>query len=199
MLEYYGVNYRGDEFMRIISGKAKGRKLLSPIGMETRPTLDRVKQSMFNIIQLKLVGARTLDVFAGTGSLGLESASRGASECVLIDRSNVTYPLLKKNIESLEFTDICKSYNMDSYEALKMLGREKKCFDIIFVDPPYMKDMIPPAIDIILEQNLLDNDGVIVTKIDTKEILYEGNESIVLYDHRKYGNTTVCFYRHKED
>lgn len=185
--------------MRIISGKAKGRKLLSPEGMETRPTLDRVKQSMFNIIQTKLVGAVTLDVFAGTGSLGLEAASRGAKECILIDKSNVTYPILKQNIENLAFTDTCKSYNMDSYEVLNKLGKENKCFDIIFIDPPYMKDMIPPCVDIITKEHLLQSDGIIVTKIDTKEIIYKGNQDILLYDYRKYGNTTVCFYKHKED
>lgn len=185
--------------MRIIAGTARGRKLLSPENMETRPTLDRIKESMFSIIQMRIPEATVLDVFAGTGSLGLEAASRGAKECHLIDKSPITFPLLKKNIENLKFEENCKCYNMDSYDALKMFSRDKKVFDIIFIDPPYMKDMIPKAIEIIYENNLLDRNGLIVTKIDTREELYEGNNYIVKVDHRKYGNTTVCFYRYKED
>ena len=105
--------------MRIIAGEARGHKLLSPATMETRPTLDRVKEAMFSSIQMRIPGAVVVDVFAGTGSLGLEAASRGASEVYLVDKSPVTYPLLKKNIENLKFDNFCTSLNMDAYEALK--------------------------------------------------------------------------------
>lgn len=190
----------GGKAMRIIAGLAKGRKLLSPIGYgTTRPTLDRVKQSMFNIIQNRVYGSRALDVFAGTGSLGLEAASRGAKECYLVDKSSETFPLLAKNVENLGFGHICKCLNMDSYKALEELGRKKLVFDIIFIDPPYLKNMIPPAVEIIEKEGLLDRNGIIVTKIDSQEELYQGTDNIVLFDHRKYGNTTVCFYRYEED
>lgn len=185
--------------MRIISGLAKGRKLLSPEGMGTRPTLDRIKESIFNIIQHKVPGAKVLDVFAGTGSLGLEAASRGASQCYLIDKGDTTFKYLKQNIESLNFNDICKCFNLDSYAALKEFGNKGLIFDLIFIDPPYLKDMIPPAIDMITDKKMLSIDGLIVSKIDSSEKIYNGNESIELFDHRKYGNTTVCFYRHKEE
>ncbi|MDW8801068.1 16S rRNA (guanine(966)-N(2))-methyltransferase RsmD [Clostridium sp. A1-XYC3] len=186
--------------MRIIAGLAKGRKLLSPIGAgTTRPTLDRIKESMFSIIQNRVYGSRTLDVFAGTGSLGLEAASRGAKECYLIDKSPQTYPFLAKNIENLKFGHICKSLNMDSYKALEDLARKGLVFDIIFLDPPYLKNMIPPAVEIIEREELLDKEGIIVTKIDSEEELYEGTDNIILFDYRKYGNTTVCFYKYKED
>lgn len=186
--------------MRIISGIAKGRKLLSPEGIETtRPTLDRVKESIFDIIQNEVPYAIVLDAFAGTGSLGLEAASRGAKECYLVDKSPVTYPLLKKNVENLKFTDFCNTINMDSYDALKYLADRGKIFDIIFLDPPYCKNMIPPAVDIISDKGLLKKDGLIVTKIDSEEELYKGNEYIELIRDKKYGNTTICFYRYKED
>lgn len=184
--------------MRIISGIAKGRKLLSPPTMETRPTLDRVKEAMFNIIQWDVPGSIALDVFAGSGSLGLEAASRGAKQCYLIDKSPNTFPMLKKNIENLKFENICKCFNMDSDAALEKFASEKIVFDLIFVDPPYLKEMIPPVIRKIHEKGLLNKDGLIVTKIDIKENIYEG-EDIKLIDHRKYGNTIVCFYRYKED
>jgi 16S rRNA (guanine(966)-N(2))-methyltransferase RsmD len=182
--------------MRIISGVAKGRKLVSPEGMNTRPTLDRIKESIFNIIQHSVVDAKVVDVFAGTGSLGLEAVSRGAKECYLIDKGDVTFKCLKQNVDNLNFNDRCKCFNIDSYSALKGFGEKGLIFDLIFIDPPYLKDMIPPAVDIITEKNLLAKDGLIVAKIDTKEELYNGNSVIKLFDSRKYGNTTVCFYRY---
>ncbi|AKN29426.1 DNA methyltransferase [Clostridium carboxidivorans P7] len=186
--------------MRIIAGLAKGRKIMSPIGMDTtRPTLDRVKEAMFNIIQNKTYGSIALDVFSGTGSLGLEAASRGAKQCYLVDRSPETYSFLVKNVENLKFQQICKCINMDSYKALEEFARKKIVFDLIFIDPPYMKDMIPPAVEIIEKEGLLNKDGLIVTKIDTREELYQGTDKIILVDYRKYGKTTVCFYRYRED
>lgn len=185
--------------MRIISGIAKGRNLLSPEGMGTRPTLDRIKESIFNIIQGRVEDSIVIDVFSGTGSLGLEAASRGAKECYLVDKGDTTFKYLKKNVENLKFEDKCKCLNMDSYEALKKLGENNIIFDIIFIDPPYLKEMIPPAVDIITQYSMLSEDGLIVSKIDTQEEIYKGNEKIELVDFRKYGNTTVCFYKHRED
>ncbi|VYT75472.1 16S rRNA (guanine(966)-N(2))-methyltransferase RsmD [Clostridium tertium] len=184
--------------MRIIAGKARGRKLIPPETMETRPTLDRVKEAMFSIIQNYIQDSIALDVFAGTGSLGLEAASRGAKEVYLVDKSNTTYPLLEKNIDSLKFNDFCFPLNMDSYEALKTLSKKGKVFDIIFIDPPYCKEMIPKAIEIIKENNMLDKDGIIVTKIDSIEEIYEGYKDIQIVKSKKYGNTTVCLYKYEE-
>ncbi|MEA4825696.1 MAG: 16S rRNA (guanine(966)-N(2))-methyltransferase RsmD [Clostridium sp.] len=185
--------------MRIIAGIAKGRNILPPDGMQTRPTLDRVKESIFNIIQNRVPDSVAVDVFAGTGSLGLEAVSRGAKECYLVDKHPSTFKNLKQNVQNLKFEDKCICLNMDSYSALKDLGRKKKVFDLIFIDPPYAKEMIPPAVEIVTEESLLDKSGLIVTKIDSSEDIYEGNDQIILIDHRKYGNTTVCFYMHKED
>lgn len=183
--------------MRIIAGKARGRKILSPATLETRPTLDRVKEAMFSMIQGYIIDAVALDLFAGTGSLGLEAASRGAREVYLIDKSNTTYPLLKENIVNLKLQEECKSLNMDAYEALKSFSKKALIFDIIFIDPPYCKEMIPEAIKIIEENGLLDEDGIIVTKIDSIEEIYEGYKEIQLTKSKKYGNTTVCFYKYE--
>ena len=185
--------------MRIIAGKAKGRKLLSPPTNDTRPTLDRIKESIFNIIQGYIYDSVVLDMFSGTGSLGLEAASRGARECHLIDAGPLTYPFLKKNINQLNFDNFCYSYNSDAYSNLLKFSQRKIIFDIIFIDPPYLKNMIPKAIEMIEDLGLLQRDGIIVTKIDSIEEIYEGSTSITLIDKRKYGNTTVCFYKYKED
>ncbi|MBE6054924.1 MAG: 16S rRNA (guanine(966)-N(2))-methyltransferase RsmD [Clostridium sartagoforme] len=184
--------------MRIIAGKARGRKILPPATMETRPTLDRVKESMFSIIQNYIPESVVVDVFAGTGSLGLEAASRGAKEVYLIDKSNTTFPILKQNVENLKFQDCCFPINLDSYDALESLSKKGKVFDIIFIDPPYCKEMIPKAVEIIKENGLLKKDGVIVTKIDSIEEIYEGYKDIKLLKSKKYGNTTVCIYNYEE-
>lgn len=185
--------------MRIIAGIARGKKILPPDGMQTRPTLDRVKENIFNIIQNRINNSVVIDVFAGTGSLGLEAVSRGAKECYLVDQHPSTFKLQKQNVQNLKFEENCICLNMDSYSALKDLGLKNKVFDLIFIDPPYAKEMIPPAIDIVSEKGMLKQDGLIITKIDSSESIYEGNDKIILTESRKYGNTTVCFYMHKED
>ncbi len=184
--------------MRIIAGKARGHKLIPPATMETRPTLDRVKEAMFSSIQLYIPDSVVVDVFAGTGSLGLEAASRGAKEVYLFDKSSVTFPLLKQNVENLKFQDFCFPINGDSYVGLKQLASKEKKFDIIFLDPPYCREMIPEALKIIKEHEMLNNNGIIVTKIETMEEIYEGYEDIKLTKNKKYGNTTVCYYKHEE-
>ena len=183
--------------MRIIAGKARGRKLISPATMETRPTLDRVKEAMFSSIQSYIPEAVVVDVFSGTGSLGLEAASRGAREVYLFDKSSVTFPLLKQNVENLKFQDFCFPINTDSYAGLKQLSSQGKKFNIIFIDPPYCKEMIPEAMKIVKENEMLKEDGIIVTKIDTIEAIYDGYENIKLTKSKKYGNTTVCYYKYE--
>lgn len=185
--------------MRVIAGKAKGKKIIPPDGMQTRPTLDRVKENIFNIIQNEVIDALAVDVFSGTGSLGLEAVSRGAKYCYLVDKHPTTFNFLTENIKNLKFEEDCTALNMDSYMALKSFAKKKIVFDLIFIDPPYAKEMIPPAVELICEGHILKKEGLIVTKIDTGEELYEGNDYIKLFNYRKYGNTTVCFYRYKED
>ena len=184
--------------MRIIAGTAKGKKILSPVGMGTRPTLDRIKESIFNIIQNRTRGAVVVDMFSGTGSLGLEAASRGASKCYLIDMGDTTFKMLQQNVDSLKFNDKCTCLKGDTYKYMQQFAEEKIEFDLIFIDPPYAKDMIPPAIEIIETNGLLRKDGLIVCKIDSSEEVYQGNSTIYLCDLRKYGNTTVLFYEYKE-
>ena len=184
--------------MRIIAGSARGRKLLSPVGMGTRPTLDRIKEAIFNIIQNRVRNAIVVDMFSGTGSLGLEAASRGAKHTYLFDSGALTYSILNENIKLFNFESICTASKMSCYEGALNLSKKGLVFDLIFIDPPYSKDMIPPAIELIEANNLLNSEGLIVTKVDSKEIIFEGSSKIKLTDTRKYGNTIVCFYKYKE-
>lgn len=195
--------------MRIIAGKAKGRKILSPIneGRETktgevhatRPTLDRVKEAMFSIISHKIEGANTLDLFAGTGSLGLEAASRGAKRVYLVDTFRETYDLLVENITNLGFNKECISLNMDYREALKKLSAGGEVFDLIFIDPPYLNEMIPVAVNYIDEHRMLSQNGVIATKVDSGETICPGVGKLKVVLERKYGNTTLVFYQYADE
>lgn len=181
--------------MRIVAGIAKGRKLLSPEGMNTRPTLDRVKEAMFSIIQTKTPSAISIDLYAGTGSLGFEALSRYGQFCYLVEKDKYTFDLLKKNSETLKFQDVCKCLNTTADKALEQMKKENVTFDIIFIDPPYLRDMIPPHIKYIYENNLLKDGGIIVSKIDSSEEICEGYENIKAVDIRKYGNTTIVIYK----
>lgn len=194
--------------MRIISGTAKGRKILSPKNegritakgeiKATRPTLDRVKESMFNILGHKVYDAVVLDMFAGTGSLGLECASRGANKIVFLERFKETYDILLENVNNLGFTSVSKVYMKDSYEFIKSLASSGEKFDIIFVDPPYLNHMVDRAVKLIAEFDLLNADGVIVTKYDKEEPIFRPEEKYELVDERKYGNTIIAFYQCRE-
>ncbi|MGK0466590.1 MAG: 16S rRNA (guanine966-N2)-methyltransferase [Clostridium sp.] len=199
MIKYYEnwLKWR-NRHMRIIAGSARGRKIISPIGMGTRPTLDRIKESMFSIIQNKIRGSIVVDMFSGTGSLGLEAASRGADMCYLIDMGDTTFEMLQNNVDNLKFSEKCKCFKGDTYKYMQQFADDKMVFDLIFIDPPYAKDMIPPAIEIIATNGLLSKDGLIVCKIDSAEEVYQGNSIINLSDLRKYGNTTVLIYEYKE-
>ena len=190
--------------MRIISGTAKGRKILSPQNegkitkkgelKATRPTLDRVKVSMFDILSHKVYGAQVLDMFAGTGSLGLECASRGAKRVVFVEKLKETFGILQKNVELLGFSNISTLHQRDSYELTRSLAKREK-FDIIFVDPPYLNHMVEESVRLIEKYDLLKDTGVIVSKYDKSEPIYKPEERYELVDERKYGNTILGFYQ----
>jgi 16S rRNA (guanine966-N2)-methyltransferase len=152
---------------------------------------------MFNIIQHKIYGARVLDMFAGTGSLGLECASRGADEVILTEKFKETYDILVENINLLGFGDSCSAYFKDSYEFIKSSGSRGEKFDIIFVDPPYLNNMVEESVLLIGENDLLTENGVIVSKYDHDEPIYRPTEKYELVDERKYGKTILGFYQLK--
>ena len=122
--------------MRVITGTARGRKLLEPDGMAVRPTTDMVKEAMFNIVQFDIEGRRVLDLFAGTGQLGIEALSRGAAECVFVDESAKSVKLVRTNLERCAL--LCRVEQADSIGFLRQVGK----FELIFLDPPYDSDLL---------------------------------------------------------
>lgn len=177
--------------MRIISGNFKGRKLKTLEGMNTRPTADRIKESLFNILGSKVYDSKVLDLFAGSGALGLEALSRGACFCVFIDSSKDAISIVKDNINLCKQENNSKIINKDYLVALKSL--EDK-FDIIFVDPPYSKGIEISVLENI--NTMLSEDGIIIIETDKADIPPDNINGLIKYDARKYGRTLISFYKH---
>ncbi len=183
--------------MRIISGVNRGTKLFTLEGANTRPTLDRVKEPLFSIIAANIPEAIVLDLFSGSGALGLESISRGAKVGFLCDNSKDAINIINKNIQKLKVDSKAKVYNLDYEQALnKFIGQGLK-FDIIFLDPPYLTDYAENACKKILENDLLQEDGIIIIETDNKEkVIYNlGEISQRIYNQKTYGRVDLLFLR----
>ena len=186
--------------MRIIAGKNRGTKLYTLDGDDiTRPTLDRVKESLFNIIMKYLNDSNVLDLFAGSGALGLEALSRGAKNAVFCDNSRKAINVIKNNIAKTKLEEKTQVLNKDFVKAILDLKKEGKKFDLIFLDPPYRTDYIIKAIELIIEGELLSEDGIIIAETDEKERILKGleNKEILIYDIRKYGRIDIIFLKRK--
>ncbi len=179
--------------MRIISGKARGTKLYTLEGTNTRPTLDRVKESIFNIIQNEIEGAIVLDLFAGSGAIGLECLSRGAKKAVLCDKSKEAIEIIKRNIEKTHMEEKARVINADFETCLDKVKDE--LFDIIYIDPPYATDYIFKSLKKIKEIGIVKKESIIIIETDDEQrILKEiGNIEIKIVDKRKYGRATIIF------
>lgn len=184
--------------MRVISGTARGTLLYSLDGNSTRPTLDRVKEALFNIIQNNIQDAYVLDLFAGSGALGIEAISRGASKAVFCDSSNKAIEIIKKNIEKTHVNSKSQVIKENYKRTLQILEKKEK-FDLIFIDPPYADDIAVDAIKDIVEKDLLAEDGIIILETDEekRELKNLDNIDINVYDLRKYGRVKLIFLNRK--
>ena len=150
--------------MRVISGSARGLKLLSLDGLDTRPTLDRVKEALFSMLIPYTGGACVLDLFAGSGALGIEALSRGSSSAVFVELNNQAMDIVKKNVSAARFSEkatFCQK------NALDYLNQSDKVFDIIFLDPPYQGELYGKCLELIHKNSLISQDGVIVLEWDS--------------------------------
>lgn len=182
--------------MRVISGTARGTKLSSIESLSTRPTLDRVKEPLFSIIQSQIDDSEVLDLFAGSGALGIECLSRGAKHCTFCDKSYSSIKMLKQNLLKTRLEQNTTIFIEDYKKCLRQLNKR---FDIIFIDPPYKFDIGVDAIKLILEYNILAKDGLIVLETDEEERDLEElkNINIEMYDVRKYGRVSLIFLRER--
>ncbi len=184
--------------MRVISGKARGLKLNTPKNDDVRPTTDRVKESLFNMINSYIMDSEILDLFAGTGSLGIECLSRGANQCIFVDNSKESINIVKSNIKKARVENESIVLNLDFKSAINSLSSKNKQFDVIFMDPPYYKNMFSDALSAVDNNNLLKEDGIIVVEHDTVDKFPDNMGRLYKSREKKYGNTTLTFYKLEE-
>ena len=180
--------------MRIISGSRRGHKLQEFQGDSVRPTTDRVKESIFNLIQAYVPESICLDMFAGSGALALEAISRGAAKAVLIDKDKRSVDIIRKNVESLGFEEQCEIRSEDCFIFAESTGEK---FDIIFLDPPYNKNLIEPVLSAIVDNELLTAGGIVVLESDDTDFSGE-KEGLNILKQRRYGRTYITVYEKKE-
>ena len=179
--------------MRIIGGKTRGTKLYTLEGLTTRPTLDRVKESIFNIIQQDILDAEVLDLFSGSGAIGLEMLSRGAKKAIVCDKSKQAIEIINKNIEKTHMQEYVKIYNMDYEKCLE--ENKNQVFDFIYLDPPYNTNFIEKSLEIIIQYKMLKKDGTIILETDDENRILDKikNMDVIIKDKRKYGRASVIF------
>lgn len=184
--------------MRIIAGEAGGRRLATPKGTHIRPVLDQVKESIFNIL-FDVQNLRVLDLFAGTGSIGLEAVSRGAGKAVFVDNDREAISIIRENIKRCRFEKKTNLVPRHIDIAIKMLSKKNEKFDLIFIDPPYLKGLVVSTINKVFESGLLAEDGLIITEHHPKEPVRNLAKGIEISDQRKYGQTMITFLKKASD
>ncbi len=185
--------------MRIVTGTAKGIRLNTLEGVETRPTSERVKEAVFSSIQFELAGKRVLDLFAGSGQLGLEAMSRGASAAMFIDASPDAMAVIKENAKKTGFFERCR-YLISDYRSYIRKAGGRDLWDIIFIDPPYKLHLVGDALDRILKAGIAAKDSLIICESEEADIFAEREELKGHFDilkQGKYGLAHITILRYK--
>ncbi len=178
--------------MRITSGEHKGRRLRAGRKLRIRPTSDRVKESIFNILRGEIEGKRVLDIFAGVGSLGIEALSHGAESVTFVDSSSSSLRVLKKNLENLRLQDQSIMLHLD---GLKALAKLESGFQVIFADPPYLKGYVQKIVDSIAKSSVLEIGGILVLEHHKKENFESPEDKLLLLKQRKFGDTVISIFQ----
>lgn len=185
--------------MRVISGEKRGHKLKAPKGRDVRPTEDRIKESLFNIINPITADSIVLDLFSGSGAIGIEFLSRGSKITYFTDISSTSISTIKENLEHTKLIDKSVIINKDAIKALKYFSELKLKFDYIYLDPPFKEHkLLNEAINSIIENDLLNNKGVLIIEQEKDLVLDDSYKDYIKYDSRNYGNSSLVFYRKKE-
>jgi hypothetical protein len=188
------IKKRKEIRMRVTAGTLKNRKIKSREGRETRPTLERIKEAIFSIIGDKIVDAKFLDLYSGTGNIAIEALSRGAKRAVMIEQDKEALRIIIDNIDTLGLTNVSRAYKNDVSRAIEILGRKNEKFDIIFLDPPYKENISISTIEKVSENNILAEGGIIISEHSTYEKMPEKIGNFVKYDERNYNKKIVTFY-----
>ncbi|MEE4111377.1 MAG: 16S rRNA (guanine(966)-N(2))-methyltransferase RsmD [Desulfobacteraceae bacterium] len=179
--------------MRVISGMLKGRRLTAPDGMATRPTADRIKESVFNILAGSIQTKRVLDLFAGTGALGIEALSRGAASAVFVDRAKAALSAIRRNIRELGLENCTRVIRWNILKNLNCLTPERDAFDLVFMDPPYETNAVSPALAGLVSCGALTAGARVVIEHSRREPIIQPIGRLILSDQRRFGKTLVSF------
>ncbi len=177
--------------MRVITGSARGCRLTTLAGESTRPTTDKVKEGLFSAIQFDIEGRRVLDLFAGSGQLGIEALSRGAASCVFVDRNPQAVSVIKQNLQK---TGLYTQAQVVATDALSFLERPKDVFDLVFLDPPYASELLLPTLQKVTQW--VNDGGIIVCEGDENIILPETVGRFVLNRVKRYGRIFISIYHY---
>jgi 16S rRNA (guanine966-N2)-methyltransferase len=183
--------------LRVISGSARGRRLLTPKNDRIRPTADRVKESLFNILTVMVgnfCGLRVLDVFAGTGNLGIEALSRGAAEAVFVDENREAATLVKRNLELTGLAGRGMVLQKEALSALRSLEKHAAPFGLVFLDPPYRQGLSGQVLEFLASASLIDGSSLVVAETAAREELPGRFGGLGEIDRRVYGDTAIAFY-----
>ncbi|WP_028398897.1 16S rRNA (guanine(966)-N(2))-methyltransferase RsmD [Ectobacillus panaciterrae] len=183
--------------MRVVSGACKGHPLKAVPGSTTRPTTDKVKEAIFNIIGPYFEGGLALDLFGGSGGLGIEALSRGMDKTIFVDRDSKAVQVIRQNAETCRLTDKVEVYKNDAERALKALIKRELSFDLILLDPPYKDQKIVSLISVIEQHGLLNDTGVIMAEHTANAELPEKIGSFTRTRYENYGITAISIYEHE--
>ena len=181
--------------MRVIAGKARGLTLETIEGDSTRPTRDVVKEALFSILMNYIPDSRFLDLFAGSGAIGIEALSRGAASAMFVDLNSKCTQVIKRNLEKAKFSELAEVYNTDYKKAINKM--KPKSFDVIYVDPPYNREMGIDAITRLYEADILSDDGIIVLETDTNEIVPDEILGYEKFNYKRYGRNILSLFIRK--
>ena len=195
--------------MRVVTGEAKGRRLKGPKTIGTRPIIERVKQALFNILSVRVEDARFLDLFAGTGSVGIEALSRGAAHATFIEMNHKVLALVRENLQITGLADRAETLHMDAFKFLQAQNRPpvsetstKREYDMIYVAPPQYQEMAARALSMLDGSPLVASQGLVIVQIHPKErpgVVAVPLQHLTLTDERRYGSTLLMFFARKEE
>ena len=181
--------------MRVIAGTAKGHPLMAPDGMNTRPITDKIKGALFNSWQLQIVDSKFLDLFAGSGSMGIEALSRGAEKVIFVEKDRKAADIIKKNLAACKFTSGYEVFKAHVFPKIECLRAENEQIDIIYLDPPFTVDEIfIPAMDALSDGKLLLKNGIIVIRTKKEKEMPDEFGKLKKYKFKIYGISGVHFY-----
>lgn len=179
--------------IRIIGGELKGRKLVTVRGLKTRPTADRVRESIFNILGNSVRAARVLDLYAGTGAMGIEALSRGAESVLFADDHKAALTAIEKNIKACSLENRAGTIKWNVFKNLNIIRSHRPAFNLVFLDPPYNKNMIQPTLSNLSRSRCLENDSRLALEHSPLEPIPEALPGFKISDQRRYGKTLVSF------